>query len=193
MSLSNSGIYVIVSKIDGKLYIGQSKRLAYRVSDHFRRLKNNKHANRHLQHAFNLYGQENFYHEIVEYCDDSMLSEAEAFYISYLKTNSETNGYNFKIEMGDHSRHSESTKIYMRSVKQCKKVYAFDLNGQCVKLWDSIKLCSSELNVNTCDIRRTISQRQRFCRGYVLNDEPIFRLRENKRKLNYKNLSIRES
>ena len=66
MSLFNSGIYVIVSRIDGKLYIGQSTRLSHRIADHFRRLRNNKHQNRHLQYAYNLYGKDNFYYEIVE-------------------------------------------------------------------------------------------------------------------------------
>jgi hypothetical protein len=188
MFLYNSGIYFIASKIDGKLYIGQSKKLNNRINDHFRRLRNNKHQNRHLQYAYNLYGKDNFYYEIIEYCDENMLSNAESFYISYLKTYNDSIGYNLKVEIGEHSIHSENTIKYMRSIKPCKIVYAFNINGKLIKYWDSIKLCASELKVNTCDVRRTISQKQRLCKGYVLNDAPTFRLRENKRKLNYKNL-----
>jgi len=190
MSLFNSGIYVIVSRIDGKLYIGQSTRLSHRIADHFRRLRNNKHQNRHLQYAYNLYGKDNFYYEIVEYCNDDMLTTAESFYMSYLKTYDDSIGYNLKMEIGIHSKHSECTKEYMRSIKPCKKVYGFNINGDLLKSWESIKHCASELNVNACDVRRTISEIQRFCKGYILNDNPTFRLRENKRKLNYKNLFV---
>ena len=56
----NSGIYKIVNKIDGKIYVGQSIHLEKRKNEHFKELINNKHQNQHLQYAFNKYGINNF-------------------------------------------------------------------------------------------------------------------------------------
>lgn len=65
---SKSGVYVIENLIDGKYYIGSSKNIRVRKMQHFSDLKNNRHTNRHLQGAFNKYGEENFKFEILEYC-----------------------------------------------------------------------------------------------------------------------------
>ena len=75
----------------------------------------------------------------------------------------------------------------MRSIKTGKKVYGFDKQGNLIKEWDSIKMCAKELKANPCDVRRTICQEQITCKGYVLNNERVFRSREAKTKYNYLN------
>jgi group I intron endonuclease len=47
-------------------------------------LKNGKHPNQHLQHAYNLYGVDAFVFEILEECDDGIVIEREQFWIDSL-------------------------------------------------------------------------------------------------------------
>jgi len=61
------GIYKITNITNENFYIGSSCRLSMRRSQHFKELKENKHCNRHLQNAYNKYGEENFKFEVLEY------------------------------------------------------------------------------------------------------------------------------
>lgn len=75
------GIYQIKNVKNGKLYIGSSIQIKVRWQDHLRDLKNNRHCNKHLQHAFNCHGEENFNFEIVkilpENTEEKLLLEIE--------------------------------------------------------------------------------------------------------------------
>lgn len=64
----NSGVYNIINKINGDLYIGSSNQLNTRKTTHFRNLRNGKNHCKILQRAFNKYGEENFEFIILEYC-----------------------------------------------------------------------------------------------------------------------------
>lgn len=90
--MSNCGIYKIENLINGKLYIGQSINLRRREVKHFTELRNNKHVNKHLQRAFNKYGEENFKFGIMLFCEQSELTYYEDFFIKYYNTQSL--GYN---------------------------------------------------------------------------------------------------
>lgn len=181
------GIYKIVSKIDGKVYVGRSKNIVARLADHFKLLKVSRHPNRHIQSAFNKYGRKNFHYEILCRCDISQLQEREAEFIALYNSLNDQYGYNIQTELRGSVVVSQETKIKLRSLRVGKKVYGFSLNGEFIKEWVSISECAMELKVSPCDVRRTINQQQRFCKGYVLNDEKVFRMRESRRKENYKN------
>ena len=64
--LENSGVYKIVNKLNGKYYPGSSKNLLKQKGDrgrkreHFDMLQKGIHHCHHLQHAYDLYGEENF-------------------------------------------------------------------------------------------------------------------------------------
>src|ERR1017187_10185765 len=64
------GIYKILNKINNKFYTGSPKDLNYRLYEgHLFSLRANKHINRHLQFAWNLYEEKNFIFEIMEFVD----------------------------------------------------------------------------------------------------------------------------
>jgi group I intron endonuclease len=63
---SSQGIYKITNIVNNKFYIGSSKKLNKRLIDHFSRLRNNSHKNKHLQDSFNKYGEVNFQIDILE-------------------------------------------------------------------------------------------------------------------------------
>lgn len=88
------GIYKIENLVNGKIYIGQSKHIKQRWSEHKKELKANKHANHYLQRAWNKYGEDNFSHIILEECDESCLDEREKYYINLYNSFNSDAGYN---------------------------------------------------------------------------------------------------
>jgi group I intron endonuclease len=93
-----SGIYCIENTVNNKKYIGKSVNIEKRFNQHKRELNKNNHKNRHLQYAWNKYGEKNFKFQIVEKCekDNKKLTEREIYFISYYnaknKTYNETDG-----------------------------------------------------------------------------------------------------
>lgn len=60
------GIYKIVNIQNDNFYIGSAVNLARRRARHFSELRNNKHNNKHLQAAWNKYGECSFVFTVVE-------------------------------------------------------------------------------------------------------------------------------
>lgn len=75
--MMNSGIYKIVNEVNGKFYWGSTDNFDRRFGEHKRALSKNEHFNRHLQFAWNKYGEDNFVFEVVEKCGEEMLFEIE--------------------------------------------------------------------------------------------------------------------
>lgn len=115
------GIYSITNKINGKVYIGQSKNISDRRLEHIRDLKSNRHVNWHLQRACNKYGIENFKFDVIEFCDERELTDKENYYINKFKTLDKHRGYNLK-KAEDGVVYSELTLEKMSKSRQemCK-------------------------------------------------------------------------
>lgn len=71
------GIYQIRNLIDGKCYIGQSNNLRKRRTQHLHALRSGRHCNRHLQHAWDKYGESTFVFEILKVCPVDTLTDEE--------------------------------------------------------------------------------------------------------------------
>jgi len=92
------GIYKITNLTNGKMYIGQSKNIHKRCTDHKSKLNLNKHINDYLQNSWNKYGEKGFKFEIIELCNAEMIDEREIFYIQLY--NSYIREYGYNIELG---------------------------------------------------------------------------------------------
>jgi len=104
-----TGVYCLVNKINGNIYIGSSVNLAVRMMNYLNTtfLKNRKNSNMPIIQALLKYGQENFAVLIVEYVDIKNLSIRETYYITHLLPN-----YNV-LKQGYSSigyKHTEATK-----------------------------------------------------------------------------------
>lgn len=88
------GIYCIENIVDGKKYIGQSIDIERRLRDHKYLLNGHRTKNKHLQMAWNKYGQENFKFYILQECSIQKLDELERDYIYKYKTLDMNFGYN---------------------------------------------------------------------------------------------------
>lgn len=76
------GVYEIRNKINNKVYIGSTTvSFKKRFLHHEWKLLNNKHKNRHLQSAWNLYGKLNFEFNIIEITIPEKSLEREQFYL----------------------------------------------------------------------------------------------------------------
>lgn len=87
-------VYRIANKVNGKLYVGSTSDFARRRSQHLFRLRDGKHHSKHLQSAFDLYGEDSFGFEVIEECDDECVVEREQFWIDTLGVTDPKVGYN---------------------------------------------------------------------------------------------------
>lgn len=91
-------IYIIKNNINSKVYIGQTRRTIERrwyEHKYESTQKENSGYDMLIHKAFRKYGIDNFYIEILEECNNSMLDEREKYWISFYKSNIE--GYNTLI------------------------------------------------------------------------------------------------
>lgn len=105
-----SGIYIITNRVNGKVYIGQSKSCTTRFRQHMHTLRRCDHNNPHLQHAYNEYGEDVFEYRILEECPLDKRDERERFWISKYDSMNQKYGYN--LQSGGHKNKilSDETK-----------------------------------------------------------------------------------
>lgn len=99
----NSVVYAIENLSDMKIYVGSSKEFPRRKESHLTALRNNKHVNGHLQHAWNKYGEEYFAFSILEVVEENELKEREQFWLDFLQPFG-NNGYNIRRDVNDGRR-----------------------------------------------------------------------------------------
>lgn len=91
------GVYCIENIFNRKKYIGISRDIKRRWSEHKTELKYHTHVNQYLQRAWDKYGELNFKFYVIELCDENILSDRECYYIKLYKTLSHENGYNLTV------------------------------------------------------------------------------------------------
>ena len=103
------GIYKITNLCNQKVYIGKSIDILKRWVVHKSLLNENKHYNKHLQNAWNKYGQDSFLFEIIDTDSEDKLDDLEVYYIDFYNSASQEHGYN-KTLGGDGSIPTEETR-----------------------------------------------------------------------------------
>ena len=113
-----SGIYKIENTKTKKIYIGSTINFKIREYNHFKQLKENKHANKNLQNAYNKYGENNFKFEILAKCPKEYLLKLEQWFLNTQKPQ-----YNICPIAGNTlgRRFSEETKKKMSLVSKGRK------------------------------------------------------------------------
>ena len=80
-----SGIYCIMNTINGKRYVGSSKNIYSRWQKHRALLRKGTHWDRHLQNAWNKYGETSFKFIVLCKCPEEELLTKEQEYINNLE------------------------------------------------------------------------------------------------------------
>lgn len=88
-------IYIIRNLVDGKVYIGQTRRsLKDRWFEHCRKPVSSNEGRMSIKKAIRTLGKENFSIEILETCDAKDLNDREYYYIKLYNSNDPKVGYN---------------------------------------------------------------------------------------------------
>lgn len=108
-------IYKIENLVNGKIYIGQTKRPpSDRQYHHFYDLRNKRHGNVHLQNAFDKYGESNFKFTVLNYAtSQKILDQLEKDYIKYYDCLNQKKGYNLR-EGGNGGKLALETRLKIK-------------------------------------------------------------------------------
>lgn len=159
-----SGIYKITSLKHQKSYIGSSLNILKRKESHYYLLSINKHGNKHLQHIYNKYGEDNLLFEIICYCDNKYLLQLEQWFID--NDNSELNIVKIVespligIEKSEDCKNKISNSL-------SKEIYQYDLEGNFIKSWKNALQASKELNINAGNITSCCKRRYKKAGNYI--------------------------
>lgn len=89
-----SGIYQIRNLVNDKVYVGQSRNIKNRKTQHRRELIDGKHYNKHLQRSLKKHGLDKFVFEVIEYCPEDVLNDRERYWIKRRGSEYADRGYN---------------------------------------------------------------------------------------------------
>lgn len=109
-------IYLWTNLVNGKHYVGQTQNFYNRMVQY-----NRGHTNRHLTHAIDKYGIDNFEIEVIEYIDDiAKLDEREQYWIDYYQSYQNDKGYNIcqYASTTRGFRHSDETKQRLSEIRK---------------------------------------------------------------------------
>lgn len=130
-----SGIYKIINKIDNRYYLGSSQNIERRWIRHKYDLKRQKHNNIFLQRAYNKYGSDAFYLEIINICQGE-IKKIEQDYLDKL----DDFAYNLSkfANGGDMiTYHPDRSRILNNISKSLKKRYSIAIERQKVSISNS--------------------------------------------------------
>jgi group I intron endonuclease len=106
-----SGIYTITNLANNKVLVGQSINIKNRLRAHKVRLKQGIHENKHLQRAWDDYGENFFEFKPIEYIEKEFLLSHELYWSNMLDSHNFTKGYNLKsCSPTGYGHHSQETK-----------------------------------------------------------------------------------
>lgn len=144
----HSGIYKIENKLNGKVYIGQSVRVFFRINTHRTNLRRGVHGNSHLQLSCNKYGEDAFTFEVIEFCSEDELNEKEAKWIIHYNSTNKHYGYNNMIPDPTEKkfRHSEKTKKQLSKRSKYSKEELISFLQEFFYMEGRIFTCADEKN-----------------------------------------------
>lgn len=181
--MGKSGIYCIKNLKDGKMYIGQSKNLSKRFSDHLYELRNNRHFNDHLQRAWNKYGEESFDIYTIKLCSKDELDYYETYYIDLYQTMNVKNGYNKDSGGNKYKTRNKESCDKMRkywlerggindgllkaTIEAQKPVVQYDKNGNRICNFNSIMDASYKTGIGFKQISAVCTGFHKTASGYI--------------------------
>lgn len=168
-----AGIYCIENTINHKRYIGSSLNLYQRLHSHKVKLSKNKHENGYLQNAVNKYGIDNFESYMIELVENTeLLTVKEQYWIN--KLNSE---YNLTKEVIRNVLSQESRDKISKTLKEgyingnisktkVSPVDVYDLDGNYIRSFPTIRECGRELGLHVTSIIRVLNGQYSQVKGY---------------------------
>lgn len=119
-----AAIYVIVNKVNCKIYLGSTKNFLTNRNRHLSVLRGEKHWNEHLQRAWNKYREENFKIFPVEEfrnISENLLRAKEKWYISEFNLCDRSVGYNISPDPKNREVSGETKEKLSKSLREWHK------------------------------------------------------------------------
>lgn len=157
---TESLIYKIINKVNGKFYLGSTNNFNRRVRDHSNLLNKNKHHSILLQRAWNKYGENNFDFKIIEIVNGDLKKKEQ----EYLDNN---------IDSGD--RCYNISKYSVGGCNPEKPVFQIK-DYEIVGYYTSATNCSkmSENVFSQAHINRVMNDKQEMAYGYRWEHADLF-------------------
>jgi len=174
------GIYNIVSKIDGKSYIGSTNDFYRRVRKHLCLLRKNNHDNSHLQNAWNKYGKKNFEWKFIEECDISVLLQKEQKHLDEAKLHpAEHYNSNFVAEKPPSPLGRKWTESSKRNFSVLRMGKNNPMFGKSLSESTKGKMVKSHVKTDHCFISPqqnivSIRNLKQFCKDNKLNEGGMY-------------------
>lgn len=127
-----SGIYRIECVQTGKYYICSAVNIRQRFNSHLYMLRHGKHGNRHLQNAWNKYGECSFFLSVIEECEKDTLIAREQHWIdatmAFMPAIGMNNSPTATTSKG--FRHSEATKERLSELARARDNSHLSINSE---------------------------------------------------------------
>jgi len=148
-------VYKFTNLINGKIYIGITDWINKRIGDHIRYSKNtNSKCRMYLHKAMSKYGFDKFSFEIIEVTSSrEELNQKEIYWINYFDSTNSLLGYNLTKGGNTNYPSKETTKRKNLASKKVK-VAQYDLQGNFINKFESVKEASRQLGIPDTDIHR---------------------------------------
>lgn len=117
------GIYIITCVPNKRIYIGSSVNMRGRYASHKSRLAIGTHSNRHLQNAWNKYGEDAFVFEVLELVMPWSLTDREQYWLDTLRPFGKQ-GFNISPVAGNclGVKHTAETRAKISKARTGKKL-----------------------------------------------------------------------
>lgn len=151
----NYVVYKITNLINDKTYIGITKQIIKRIGNHIYYFKNlNSSNNTYLHKALRKYGLEFFTIDILEVCKNlETLNNREVHWIKFYNSTNNKKGYN--LDSGGNLKEPNEQNIINRQLNaKVKPVAQYDLQGNLIQTFYSVKEASRQLGISDSDIHR---------------------------------------
>jgi group I intron endonuclease len=167
--MNNSGIYKITNSVNGKIYVGSAVDLRKRWGNHKSNLNVGINKSKHLQAAWNKYGQDSFEFSVIEYVEDkTKLIEREQYYIDTLSPE-----YNILTVAGSSLGYRHTEEYKAKAAEQSRgnrNLLGFVFSEESkAKMSNSAKGNSSHLgHKHTDEARKKMSEK---LKGRIISEE----------------------
>ena len=154
-----TGVYCIRNKRNGKRYVGSSTvSVRGRWKSHRNGLRKNLHTARHLQHAWNKYGEQLFEFLVLEFCDPETCLEREQFWMDEFRSADPRFGYNQSPTAGNNSGTKMPEAAKKRIARAAKLQWESEEHRATVSAKVSATLTGRKLSAESL-AKRTMKQR----------------------------------
>lgn len=167
----NSGVYTITNLKTKKIYLGCTDNFKSRFQNHKSQLKRNVHGNKHLQKAWNKYGESHFKFEILVNCTVDLLASEESYWANMLDCHNPKFGYNIKSTTPDTKRLTTSDKIRISNkLKEMniRPILMLNLKGEILKEFSLVSDAAAYLgNIQPSVIHRVLCGKRKRYKNYL--------------------------